>query len=43
MWGSKITLLGPAVGRYPIKFILPCIFEFVSYLEERGMLCVGNG
>ena len=28
-------LLGPAVGRYPIKF--------VSYLGERGMLCVRNG
>ena len=27
-------------GRYPIKFILP---EFVSYLREIGVLCVGNG
>ena len=33
-------LLGQAIGRYPIKFILP---EFVSYLGERGVLCVGNG
>ena len=33
-------LLGPAYVRYPIKFILP---EFVSYLEQRGVLCVGNG
>ena len=32
--------LRPAYGRYPIKFILP---EFVSYLGERGVLCVGNG
>ena len=32
--------LGPAYGWYPIKFILP---EFVSYLGERGVLCVGNG
>ena len=30
----------PAVGRYPIKFILP---PFVSYLGERGLSCVGNG
>ena len=30
--------LGPAVGRYPIRFISP---EFVSYLEEkRGDVCV---
>ena len=30
--------LGPAVGRYPIRFISP---EFVSYLEEkRGAMCV---
>ena len=28
------------IGRYPIQFILP---EFVSYLGERGVLCVGNG
>ena len=35
-----VTLLGPAVGQYTIKFILP---EFVSYLGERGVLCVGNG
>ena len=33
-------LLGPAQGRYPIKFILP---ELVSCLGERGVLCVGNG
>ena len=32
--------LGPAVGQEPIKLILP---EFVSYLGERGVLCVGNG
>ena len=32
--------LGPVVGRYPIKFILP---ECVSYLGDRGVLCVGNG
>ena len=31
---------GHYIGRYPIKFILP---EFVSYLGERGVLCVGNG
>ena len=29
-----------STGQYPIKFILP---EFVSYLGERGVLCVGNG
>ena len=33
-------LLGPVVGQEPIKFILP---EFVSYLGERGVLCVING
>ena len=33
-------LLGPAWDRYPIRFILP---EFVSYLRERGVLCVGKG
>ena len=32
-------LLGPAVGWYPIKFILP---EFVSYLGKRGVLCGGE-
>ena len=32
--------LGPAVGQKPIKFILP---ELMSYLGERGVLCVGNG
>ena len=32
--------LGPTVGRYSIRFSLP---EFVSYLGERGVLCVGNG
>ena len=31
-------LLGPAHGRYP-KFIL---LVFVSYLDERWELCVGN-
>ena len=35
------NLLRPAVGRYPLKLILP---EFVFYLGERGVqLCVGNG
>ena len=34
------VIKGPAHGRYPIKFFLP---EFVSYLGERGVLCVGNG
>ena len=34
------VIIGPAHGRYPIKFFLP---EFVSYLGERGVLCVGNG
>ena len=34
------SLLGLAVGHQPIGFILP---EFVSYLGERGMVCVGNG
>ena len=35
------TLIGLAVFQEPIiKFILP---EFVSYLGERGVLCVGNG
>ena len=32
-------LLGPAVGRYPIKFILS---EFVSYLGDKRVMCVGN-
>ena len=40
MMNSYAWYLGPAVGRYPIKFILP---EFVSYLGKRGVLCVGNG
>ena len=31
--------LGVAVGHEPIKFILS---QFVSYLGERGVLCVGN-
>ena len=35
-----LKYLGPAVGWYPIKFILP---EFVAYLGELGVLCVGNG
>ena len=30
----------PAIGQKPIKFILP---ELVSYLEESGVLYVGNG
>ena len=37
---SHYQCLGQAVGRYPFKFILP---EFVSYLGEGGVLCVGNG
>ena len=37
---ETIGLLGLAkYGRYPNKFILP---EFVCYLGERGVLCVGN-
>ena len=32
--------LSPAVGQEPIKFIWP---EFVSYVGERGVLCVRNG
>ena len=36
----SIIFLGAAVGQEPINFILP---EFVSYLGERGVLCVGNG
>ena len=31
------VLLDLAVGQEPIKFILP---QFVSYLGERGVLCV---
>ena len=38
--GPYLVLLGPAYGRYPIKYILP---EFVYYFGERGVLCVGNG
>ena len=38
--GPRGPFLGPAYGRYPNKLILP---EFVSYLGERGVLCVGNG
>ena len=35
------TLLGSTVSRGLLyKFILP---EFVSYLGERGVMCVGNG
>ena len=34
------TSLGLAVVQEPIKFMLP---EFVSYLGERGVLCVENG
>ena len=38
---SGVTqFLGPTYSRYPIKCILS---EFVSYLEERGVLSVGNG
>ena len=37
---EEFPLLGPAVGRQPITFILP---KCVSYLRERGVLCVGNG
>ena len=36
---DKIDLLGEAYGRYHIKFIFP---EFVSYLGERGVMCVGR-
>ena len=36
----NVSCLLGAYGRYPIKFILP---EFVSYLGERGVLCLGNG
>ena len=32
--------LGAAVALYPFKFSL---LEVVSYLGERGVLCVGNG
>ena len=32
-----LVYLCPAYGRSPIKFILP---EFVSYLGERGVMCV---
>ena len=32
--------LGSAYGLYPFKFVLA---ELVSYLGERGVLCVGNG
>ena len=32
-----VVVLVVVVARYPIKFILP---EFVSYLGERGVLCV---
>ena len=39
MYTLSIDLLGPAVGRYSIKFILS---EFVSYLGGKGVLCVGN-
>ena len=34
------VLLGPSGGQEPIKFIAP---EFVSCLEGRRVLCVGNG
>ena len=37
---SILKLSGPAIGRYPIRYILP---EFVSYLGERDVLFVGNG
>ena len=32
----QFKFLELAVGRYPIKFILP---EFVSYLGEQGVMC----
>ena len=34
---TNSSLLGPAVGQEPIKFILP---EFVTYLGKRAVLCV---
>ena len=34
---SSVILLGPAVGQNRTKLIVP---EFVSYLGERGLLCV---
>ena len=34
------TFLRPVCGWYSIKFIL---HEFVFYLGERGVMCVGNG
>ena len=37
---AKHLTLRSGYSRYPIKFISP---EFVSYLRERGVLCVGNG
>ena len=37
---TLLPLLGLAIGQELIKLILP---EFLSYLEERGVLCVGNG
>ena len=39
-WLGYFSIIGATYGRYPINFILP---EFVSYLGERGVLCVGNG
>ena len=35
-----LKYLGPAIGWYPIQFFLS---EFVAYLGEIGVLCVGNG
>ena len=43
MWTADKHKVGPmlsAYGRYPNKFILR---EFVSYLGERRVMCVGNG
>ena len=37
---KSVYFLGPAGDQEPIKCIAP---EFVPYLGERGMQCVGNG
>ena len=37
----NITLLGPAVGRHPIKFILP-EYDYVLFRGKRGAVCVRN-
>ena len=36
----RVRFLGRTEGQEPIKFIAP---EFVSYLGERGVPCVGKG